>query len=150
MSFASKSGTNNYHGSAYDFVRNEKFDANNFFNNGRGIARAIYKQHDFGASFGGPVWIPKIFNGRNKTFFFFSYEAFRNRDGAGGAVRTVPTAEMYDGDFRNWVDAQGARIPIYDPTSQTTAANGTVTRQVFANNVVPKTLFDPVVQKAIG
>src|SRR5688572_24458776 len=82
MSFASKSGTNELHGTAYDFVRNEALDANNFFNNGRGIRRPVYKQHDFGASVGGPVWIPKIYNGSNKTFFFFSYEAFRNRDGA--------------------------------------------------------------------
>ena len=59
MSFASKSGTNDFHGTAYEFLRNEKLDANNFFNNGRGIARPIYKQHDFGASVGGPVWIPK-------------------------------------------------------------------------------------------
>lgn len=150
MAFASKSGTNEYHGSAYDFVRNEKFDANNFFNNGRGIKRAIYKQHDFGASAGGPIWIPKLYNGKNKTFFFWSYEAFRNRDGANGNVQTVPTAEMYDGDFRNWVDAAGKQIPIYDPTTQTTAANGTVTRQVFANNMIPKALFDPQVLKTIA
>src|SRR5947209_11182676 len=101
MSFASKSGTNAIHGSAYDFVRNEAFDANNFFNNGRGISRAAYKQHDFGASAGGPVWIPKIYNGKNRTFFFWSYEAFRNWNGPRGFVSTVPTAEMYDGDFHN-------------------------------------------------
>lgn len=150
MSFASKSGTNSFHGTAYDFVRNEAFDANNFFNNGRGIARPVYKQHDFGASVGGPVWLPKIYNGRNKTFFFFSYEAFRNRDGANGNTRTVPTAEMYDGDFRNWVDASGRRIPIYDPTTQTTAANGTVTRNVFPDNIIPKSLFDPTVVRALA
>jgi hypothetical protein len=150
MSFASKSGTNDLHGTAYDFVRNEAFDANNFFNNGRGIARPVYKQHDFGASVGGPVWIPKIYNGRNKTFFFFSYEAFRNRDGANGATRTVPTAEMYEGDFRNWVNAQGQMIPIYDPTTQVTNADGSVTRQPFPNNQIPKSLFDPTVVKALG
>lgn len=150
MSFASKSGTNEYHGTAYDFVRNEAFDANNFFNNTRGIRRAIYKQHDFGASLGGPIQIPKLYNGKNRTFFFVSYEAFRNRDGAAGSVRTVPTAEMYDGDFRNWVDANRNRIPIYDPTSQTTAADGTVTRTPFANNQVPKSLFDPTVVAALN
>jgi len=150
MSFASKSGTNEYHGTAYDFIRNEAFDANNFFNNSRGIRRAVYKQHDFGASLGGPIWIPKIYNGKNRTFFFSSYEAFRNRDGAAGSVRTVPTAEMYDGDFRNWVDGAGNRIPIYDPTTQTTAANGTITRGVFANNQIPKSLFDPTVVAALS
>ncbi len=150
MSFASKSGTNEFHGSAYNFLRNEKLDANNFFNNGRGIARPIYKQNDFGATAGGPIWIPKIYNGRNKTFFFFSFEAFRNRDGANGNVATVPTSEMYDGDFRNWVNAAGVQIPIYDPTSQTTQANGTITRQPFPNNVIPKALFDPQSSKAVS
>lgn len=150
MSFASKSGTNEYHGTAYEFLRNQVLDANNWFNNSRNIGRQIYKQHDFGASLGGPVWIPKLFNGKNRTFFFSSYEAFRNRDGAAGAVRTVPTAEMYNGDFRNWVNANGQMIPIYDPVSQTTAANGTVTRNLFPNNQIPQSLFDPTVVKALA
>jgi len=150
MSFASKSGTNNIHGSAYEFLRNNKLDANNFFNNARGIARPIYKQHDFGGSAGGPIVIPKLYNGKNKTFFFASYEAFRNREGATGAQRTVPTPEMYGGDFRNWVNAAGQQIPIYNPTSQTTDAAGNVTRQVFPNNQVPASLFDPEIVKALG
>ena len=69
--------------------------------------KQVYKQHDFGGTVGGPVYIPKIYDGRNKSFFFFSYEAFRNRNGATSAFRTVPTAEMYEGDFSNWVDASG-------------------------------------------
>jgi len=150
MSFVSKSGTNALHGNLYEFLRNEAFDANNFFNNKRGIGRAIYKQHDFGGSVGGPVVIPKLYNGKNRTFFFTSYEAFRNRDGAAGSVRTVPTEEMYNGDFRNWVNPTGARIPIYDPTSQTVAANGTVTRQVFPDNMIPRAMFDPTVVRALG
>ena len=84
MNFVSKGGTNDFHGTAYEFLRNNAFDANNFFNNRAGLATPIYKQHDFGGSFGGPVWIPKIYNGKNKTFFFASYEAFRNRAGATG------------------------------------------------------------------
>jgi len=150
MSFASKSGTNEIHGTLYDFVRNDALDANNFFNTGRGIRRPVYKQHDFGGSVGGPMWFPKLYNGKNRTFFFFSYEAFRNRDGANGTTRTVPTAEMYDGDFRNWVNAQGVQIPIYNPTTQVTAANGTVTRQVFPNNMVPRSLYDPMVVRALS
>ena len=150
MTFASKSGTNNIHGTAYEFLRNNVLDANNFFNNARGIARPVYKQHDFGFSVGGPVLIPKLYNGKNKTFFFVSYEAFRNREGATGAQRTVPTPEMYTGDFRNWVNAAGAQIPIYNPTSQTTDAAGNVTRSVFPNNQIPASLFDPEIVKALG
>lgn len=149
MSFASKSGTNNLHGSVYEFLRNNAFDANNFFNNARRIARPVYKQHDFGASAGGPVVIPKLYDGRNKTFFFFSYEAFRNREGATGAQRTVPTPEMYNGDFRNWVNASGQQIPIYDPTTQT--VNGTVvSRAPFPNNQIPASMFDPNIVKALA
>src|SRR5882757_4197249 len=118
------------------------FVANDFFSNRAGKARQIYKQNDFGATIGGPVWIPKIYNGHNKTFFFFSYEGFRNRNGATNATNTVPTPEMYGGDFSNWVTAGGAQIPIYDPTTQTTGSNGAVTRSQFAGNKIPITKFD--------
>ena len=118
MNFVSKSGTNEYHGSAYEFIRNNAFDANNFFNNRAGIPIPIYKQHDFGAAVGGPVWIPKLYHGKNKTFFFFSYEAFRNRAGANGFSQTIPTPEMYTGDFTNWVDRNNKQIPVFDPTTQ--------------------------------
>ena len=82
MTFVTKSGTNALHGSAYEFLRNNDFDANDWFSNRAGKARQIYKQNDFGFTVGGPVWIPKIYNGKDKTFFFFSYEGFRNRNGA--------------------------------------------------------------------
>jgi len=150
MTFVSKSGTNDFHGSAYEFLRNDGFDANYFFSNKKGIPRPIYKQNDFGASLGGPVWIPKVYDGRNKTFFFFAYEGFRNRQGATAFTTTVPTPEMYNGDFSNWVDKNGKQIPIYDPTTQVTNADGTVTRKPFPNNQIPKALFDPLAVKALG
>jgi hypothetical protein len=128
---------------------NEALDANNFSTT-RGISRSIYKQHDFGGAFGGPVWIPKVYRGKNRTFFFWSYEAFRNSNGPTGLVSTVPSAEMYDGDFRNWVNQNGAVYPIYDPTSQTVSGTNVVTRTPFASNIIPKSLFDPTVQKAIA
>ena len=83
-----------------------------------GIPISIYKQNDFGATVGGPVWIPKIYNGKDKTFFFFSYEGFRNRTGANGSTFTVPTPEMYNGDFSKLVTSAGTLIPIYNPISQ--------------------------------
>src|SRR5207244_3148571 len=142
--------SNDFHGSAYQFLRNDGFDANYFFSNKKGIPRPIYKQNDFGASLGGPVWIPKVYDGRNKTFFFFAYEGFRNRQGATAFTTTVPTPEMYNGDFSNWVDKNGKQIPIYDPTTQVTNADGTVTRKPFPNNQIPKALFDPLAVKALG
>jgi len=143
MTFVAKSGTNQFHGSAYEFLRNNDFDANDFFSNRAGKPRQIYKQNDFGATVGGPVWIPKIYNGHNKTFFFFSYEGFRNRNGATNATATVPTPEMYNGDFTNWVTAAGVQIPIYDPKTQTTDVSGNVTRAQYAGNKIPVANFDP-------
>src|SRR5690348_6574514 len=143
MTFVAKSGTNQFHGSAYEFLRNNDFDANDFFSNRSGRARQIYKQNDFGFTFGGPVWIPKIYNGHNKTFFFFSYEGFRNRNGATNATATVPTPEMYNGDFSNWVTAAGVQIPIYDPKTQVTGPGGVVTRTQYAGNKIPVANFDP-------
>ena len=113
MTFASKSGTSSLHGTAYEFLRNDAFDARRFFE----ATRGTYKQHDFGWSVGGPVVIPKIYNGRQKTFFFSSMEWFRNRVGATSNVLSVPTPEMYQGDFRNWVDQNGNRLTIYDPAT---------------------------------
>ncbi len=150
MTFVSKSGTNAFHGSAYEFLRNNDFDANDWFSNRAGKSRQIYKQNDFGFTAGGPVWIPKIYNGKDKTFFFFSYEGFRNRNGATNATSTVPTAEMYNGDFSKWVDAKGVQIPIYDPTTQVVSATGAVTRTPFPGNIIPKNLFSPQAVKALG
>ncbi len=150
LTFASKSGTNQLHGSAYEFLRNNDLDANNWFSNRSGIPISIYKQNDFGVTAGGPIYIPKIVHGKDRSFFFFSYEGFRNRTGANGTVFTIPTPELYNGDFSNWVTAAGVMIPIYNPIGQVTNADGTVTRQVFPGNQVPKSLFSAASQKALG
>ncbi len=150
LTYASKSGTNQFHGSAYEFLRNNDFDANNFFSNASRIPISIYKQNDFGATVGGPIFIPKIYNGRNKSFFFFSYEGFRNRTGANGTSFTVPTPEMYNGDFSKWVTSTGALIPIYNPLTQVTNADGSVTRQVFPGNVIPQSVWSPAAKQALG
>ena len=68
--------------------------------------KGIYKQSDVGGSLGGPVPIPGMYNGRNRTFFFVSYEGFYNKQGSNAAFRSVPTPEMWDGDFSNWVERQ--------------------------------------------
>ncbi len=149
MMFVAKSGTNQFHGSAYEFLRNNDFDANDWFSNRAGKARQIYKQNDFGVTVGGPVWIPKVYHGQNKTFFFFSYEGFRNRNGATNATATVPTAEMYNGDFSNWVTAAGKQIPIYDPTTQVSGANGAVSRTQFPGNKIPVSLFNATSLQAL-
>jgi hypothetical protein len=143
MSFVSKSGTNDFHGNAYEFLRNDKLDARRFFER----QRAIYRQNDFGFTAGGPIWIPKIYKGRNKTFFFVAGEFFRNRVGASPNFLSVPPREFYDGDLRNWVDAQGRQIPVYDPATLSRDPSGRLVRQPFPNNQIPQARFDPTSRK---
>jgi hypothetical protein len=150
ITFSSKSGTNDLHGTLYEFLRNDALDARRFFEDEKGK----YKQHDFGWSAGGPVYLPKIYDGRNRTFFFAAGEWFRNRVGASSGRFSVPTPEMYQGDFRNWVDAQGNRLPIYDPATTRPNPNGSgFIRDPFANNLIPQNRFSTIAQnylKEIG
>lgn len=142
ITFSSKSGTNELHGTAYEFLRNDALDARRFFEDQKGK----YKQHDFGWSVGGPVYIPKIYDGRNKTFFFASGEWFRNSVGAASGRFSVPTAEMYTGDFSNWVDNNGRQLPIYDPSTTRTNPNGSgFIRTPFAGNRIPQARFSPLI-----
>jgi hypothetical protein len=138
ITFSSKSGTNEFHGTAYEFLRNDALDSRRFFEDRKGK----YKQHDFGWSAGGPVWIPKIYDGRNKTFFFTAGEWFRNRVGASSGFFSVPTPEMYNGDFSNWVDAAGLRLAVRDPaTTRPNPSGPGFIRDPFPNNQVPQARF---------
>lgn len=138
ITFTSKSGTNDLHGAAYEFLRNDDLDARGFF----APARSVYKQNDFGATLGGPIWLPKIYHGRNHTFFFLSYEGFRNRAGANGQIFSVPTPEMYTGDFSKWVSSKGQLLQIYDPASAQPNSGGSgFTRDPFPGNLIPQSRF---------
>jgi len=97
-SFTTKSGTNKYHGSLYDIFRNEDLNAKEWFQNLRGQPKDIDKKNDYGGSVGGPVWIPKLYQGRDKTFFFFSWEQYRQKQGS-TATSSVPTDKERAGDF---------------------------------------------------
>ncbi len=144
MTFVSKSGTNQIHGSVYDFLRNDALDARGFF----APTKSVYKQNDFGASVGGPVWLPKKvfgpfgYDGRDRTFFFFAFEGFRNRVGGNDTILSVPTPEMYNGDFSKWVDANGRLIQLYDPATTRPNPNGAgFIRDPFPNNIIPANRF---------
>lgn len=138
LTFASKSGTNQFHGSVYDFLRNDAMDARGFF----AARRSVYRQNDFGFLATGPVIIPKVYDGRNKTFFAVSYEGFRNRVGANDVILSVPTPEMYRGDFSNWVDQNNRAIAIYDPaTTRPNPSGSGFIRTAFPNNQIPVNRF---------
>ncbi len=123
-----KAGANTVHGSLFEFLRNEKLDARNFFL----AQRELLKRNTFGGSLGGPVLIPRLYNGKNRTFFFVAYEAMRERTGL-IITRTSPTAGMLAGDF----SAPGFNT-IYDPrsTAPNPAGSGTV-RTPFQGNRIP-------------
>jgi hypothetical protein len=153
-SFAYKSGGNQFHGSMYDFLRNRDLDGAGFydtgdctiggqhvysssscFNHSLNPSRmpALDQKSDFGLTAGGPVIIPKVYDGKNRSFFFFSFEGYRQSLANVSTPQKVPTAQMRAGDFSQLLTLPSP-IVIYDPT----------TRQPFAGNAIPQTSFDKV------
>ncbi len=128
VSVVTKGGTNSLHGSVWEFLRNSAVDARNYFQPSVNPLR----QNQFGATIGGPVIIPHLYNGRNKTFFFFAYEGFRQSQAAGGLLITPTTAQL-NGDFSNLL-AKG--IILYNPfTTRPDPQNpGQYLRDPFPNN----------------
>jgi len=94
FSFVTRSGTNQWHGSAFDYLRNNFFDANNWFTNFFGLPPAPMRQNDFGGTLGGPLQIPRVYDGKDKTFFFFSYEGLRLDQPQPGSINEVPDASL--------------------------------------------------------
>ncbi len=129
INYTMRSGSNAFHGGLFEFLRNDKLDARPFFNRTRPIVRF----NEYGGNFGGPVIIPKLYNGKDKTFFNFNYSGLRNSPPLPGNLVSMPTAEFLRGDFSRHVDSAGALLPIFDPA--TTTADGT--RTPFPGNVIP-------------
>jgi hypothetical protein len=142
-----KSGTNDLHGSLFEFLRNSKLDANNFFANSNNIKLASFKRNQFGASVGGPVYIPKLYDGRNRTFFHFTYEGLRQRS-ATNILNTVPTELQRNGDFSQLRNNAGNPITIFDPTTTVQSGNA-FTRTAYPGNRIPASQIDPVARNAM-
>jgi len=104
VSVVTKSGTNSVHATAFDYIRNEDFDANTFFNNQQGIARQILKRNQYGATLGGPIVLPHVIDGRNKLFFFFSYEGQKQSSNAASGKVTTYTPLEAQGNFSQSVN----------------------------------------------
>lgn len=141
VNVTTKSGTNNVHGSAWEFVRNGYFDARNFFNP-VGTAQPGFKRNQFGFTFGGPLYIPKVIDGRNKVFFMVNYEGLRERK-ALVQPATVPPSAWVAGDF------SAVSTPIYDVTSRVLNAAGTavVSSSPFPGNRIPASRLQPISTK---
>jgi hypothetical protein len=134
-----KSGTNNFHGSLYDHFQNYTLNARSFFQ----PRVSPLQQNEGGGNLGGPVYIPKVYNGKNKTFFFVNQGAFIAHQGASGSLITVPTSEFKQGNFSHLVNASGAMIPIFDPASTAADGKGGFTRTQFAGNMIPASRISP-------
>jgi hypothetical protein len=145
INLTSKSGSNEYHGTLYEFLRNRVLNANSFFNNSAGVKTPSFTQNQFGGAIGGPVRIPHAYNGRDKFFFFANLERYAQRNGI-ASVFTVPTAAEITGDFSGLRSANGAQIPIYDPTTtrtDPTKGAGFNLRDPFPGNIIPQDRIDP-------
>ena len=156
LSYTMRSGTNHFHGSAYDYWVNEDLNSAGAYSHTRPKTR----KNDFGGTIGGPVRIPKIYNGKDKTFFFFSFESLPTTTTTSNNLLTVPTPQYQVGNFSAALAATGNRVlgmdpmgrpiiqnAIYDPATQQTF-NGLLIRDPFpGNNIVPLSRLDPVALK---
>jgi len=151
-----KSGTNEFHGSAWEFLRNDALDSADFFENATGSQKGAFRQNQFGATIGGPIR-------KNKTFFFADYEGTRIRQ-AVPQTATVPTQAEISSGYTNFsdlvalqsgqlTDATGKSYPlgtIFDPASTTSIGNGQYVRTPFAGNIIPASRLDPNAVKLLA
>ncbi|HEX4169071.1 MAG TPA: TonB-dependent receptor, partial [Bryobacteraceae bacterium] len=157
VNFTTKSGSNDLHGTVYEYLRNKVLDANTFANNSNGTPRGAFTQNQFGFNLGGPVYIPKIYKGKDKTFFFVNYEGFRLRQGQ-SYTETVPTATERTGDLSGLAKAQG--VNIYDPLTTCGPGPGyprpcgpgevTGDRLQFPGNIIPANRINPTSVKLLN
>lgn len=144
-----KSGTNLLHGTGYWTKMAPDLFANDFFANRNGIARPNFRYDRWGGTVGGPVYIPKLFDGRNKTFFVFGHEGIdesRPRNNCNPC--TVPTEKMRSGDFSELL-ALGPQYQIYNPFTRRAVAGGRFQQDPFPNNVIPANLINPIARKFV-
>lgn len=165
--FAIKSGTNNLHGTGFGYVQNDVLRANSFGNNALGRPRPPYKLFNWGYEFDGPVVIPKVYNGRNKTFWMTDFEKNRVRDFTSLGLSTLPTTDFKQGNFSRLLnpaftgnarsgttigtDALGRPVifgQIYDPATTRLVA-GTVVRDPFPGNIIPQARMSQVARNIL-
>jgi hypothetical protein len=150
-----KMGTNEFHGSAYEFLRNDALDARNAFatqpDPRTGRIKQVLRYNQFGGTIGGPVWIPKVYDGRNRTFFFAGYEQWLWRATGNPRLGTVAIPEFRAGNFANLRDGQGRQIALFDPNSTRINPNGGgFVRDPLPNNIVPASMIDPLSARVLA
>jgi hypothetical protein len=142
INMVTKSGTNEFHGTAFYFLRHSDFNANSWAANRAGSPRSYYRRDQFGGVLGGPVI-------KNKTFFFVTFERTRSKT-PHIQTATFPTLLQREGDFSETRYSDGRMIQIYNPFDTFTNASNQLERRPFVNNLVPKSMFDPVAARAMA
>src|SRR5207302_8414688 len=130
-----KSGTNAVHGMVNDYFGNDDLNARSFF---QGPVKQKLRQNEAGFQLGGPVYIPKIYDGRNKTFLFFGQGLYYARLGGTGGLQTVPRAASTTGAFSRLAAGSGAQIPMFAPARTQPDADGTFIRQLYSHPATRK------------
>lgn len=141
-----RTGTNTLHGQLFEFFKNDNIQANGYSRNSVGLKQPEFKNNTFGFTVDGPIYIPKLLDGRNKLFFMLSLEALRERNPQ-TQLWTVPTANELRGDFSQLVDNARRQVTIYDPLSTRQQGNSFV-RTPFSGNVIPGARINPISAKA--
>lgn len=143
INMVTKSGTNSLHGSAWEFNKPNTLGANNFFNNQKGVPNSVTHFNQYGLTVGGPMYIPKLYDGRNKLFWFFAWEGLQDSQ-PNSTPLTVPTDAERKGDFSALL-ALGSKYQLYNPFTATMTGT-TITRSPFSGNVLPGNLINPIAQ----
>lgn len=139
VTIVTKGGTNQIHGTAYEFFQNDKLNANQFELNAAGTPKSPNHINAYGFQVAGPVFLPKVFDGRNKVFWMIAFEGMKQRSADPGLV-TVPQMDWRTGNFASLLNAQGQQVAIYDPL--TTQKDGS--RTAFAGNIIPASRINPI------
>jgi Carboxypeptidase regulatory-like domain len=142
ISVVTKNGTNTFHGTAYDFVERTFLDANSWANNANNQPKSVQSLDEYGFTLGGPVWLPHLYNGRDRTFFFGGWEGYKQKINLSQGI-SVPTLAQRNGDFSQTFNSSGQLITIYNPNSGRNV-NGVWTRDPYPGNKVPTSDMDPV------
>jgi hypothetical protein len=149
ISLSLKAGTNQYHGVAYWYNKNTIGSANTFDQNRLGNKRTAYNQNQPGVELDGPVVIPHLYDGHNRTFFMYSYELWRDSIPS-PVTSSVPQPEALQGNFNTTLQSNGQPITIYDPNTTVQTGTNTYSRQPFPGNVIPADRINPVGAKIVS
>jgi len=150
VNVSTKGGTNELHGAAWWWLRHSKLDAPTIFQNRSGQKLPIYQDNRYGLAAGAPIYLPKIYNGKNRTFWHFTWEANKFGDpNVGASTSTVPRAAWRTGDLSDLLRL-GTTYQLYDPATIQTAAGGRFSRQPFVNNIIPASRIHTTAPKILG